>query len=299
MKATKYLASTAVLLSLAGTASPVLAATSTTPSDSSSEASASTVASVDTGALTKKTKQTMEIRKIIADTKKPVAGAHFTVYDITDLLNKVLKEQTDTLLGDENSESSKDKGDSSSSTSSSSSSESTSSSESSEKSKKSSSAESTESSSEETDSSSSTSSEDSSSDAANTVTEDNIDVSNLLRGEALNTELADRAGKLDNLKKFADGTTNDQGVYKFDVPIDGKYHAYYVVNDGTEAHATASEPFVIITPVVGDDGIVQDSVSIMPKSDPIEDPVSEQKMVQTGSKNFWDSLVEFFTGWLK
>lgn len=137
--------------------------------------------------------------------------------------------------------------------------------------------------------------------------------------------LLTRAQKLnaDQLKMFTQGTTakdgETDGVFKFKVPYDGKYRAYYIVNDGptTEPNgdiASQSDPFVLITPIVDSDGKLKDTVKVLPKSDetpapkdpsgdPSGDPntpsevVSNAKLYQTGHKNqsLFDKVIEYFS----
>ena len=67
-------------------------------------------------------------------------------------------------------------------------------------------------------------------------------------------KIASRASKLDpkEMKSFAEVTTEHDsaskkdGVARVKIPIDGKYHAYYVVNTSTpkEAMAKNSDPIV-------------------------------------------------------
>ncbi|KRL83942.1 pilin N-terminal domain-containing protein [Ligilactobacillus apodemi] len=94
-------------------------------------------------------------------------------------------------------------------------------------------------------------------------------------GDSLRKELSERASKLnsDQLKVVTEVT----------LPIDGKYHAYYVVNTETakESYATNASPIVVITPVTDSDGNYATEFTIYPKSDTIE---KEQPTQETPQK---------------
>ena len=123
----------------------------------------------------------------------------------------------------------------------------------------------------------------------------------LRKDDSLRKELAERAGKLDNkqLKEFATVTTehnkelNEDGVATVKIPLDGKYHAYYVVNSETpkEAHATNAKPIVVLTPVTDEQGLYAESFTVFPKSDAVpeekqpQDVVTSEKMYQTGKQH--------------
>ena len=123
----------------------------------------------------------------------------------------------------------------------------------------------------------------------------------LRKDDSLRKELAERAGKLDNkqLKEFATVTTeynkelNEDGVATVKIPLDGKYHAYYVVNSETpkEAHATNAKPIVVLTPVTDEQGLYAESFTVFPKSDAVpeekqpQEVVTSEKMYQTGKQH--------------
>lgn len=127
-------------------------------------------------------------------------------------------------------------------------------------------------------------------------------VEEMRKSDTLKKEIADRAGKLGDQqqKEFAsvktehDKDLDADGVARVKVPIDGKYHAYYVVNTDTpkETHAKNSDPVVVITPMTDENGEYAPDFTIYPKSD--MDKVSQTKMVQTGRESFWDRLVSWF-----
>lgn len=140
-------------------------------------------------------------------------------------------------------------------------------------------------------------------------------VEDLRKNDTIRKKVAERAAKLDpkEMKKFADVTTahddglKKDGIAKVKVPIDGKYHAYYVVNTETpkEAMAKNSDPVVVITPITDDNGKYSSEFYIYPKSEKItpnnpeskKPVVTEATMYQTGrSNNLWNSFVAFIQG---
>ncbi len=131
-------------------------------------------------------------------------------------------------------------------------------------------------------------------------------IEDMRKNDTIRKEVLSRAEKLNasQLKKFAevttakDNTLNKDGIARVKVPIDGKYHAYYVVNTDTakESMATNSSPVVIITPVTNDNGEYSKDFTIYPKSTAITPTTTTRKMVQTGKQtSFWDSVVRFFS----
>lgn len=112
-------------------------------------------------------------------------------------------------------------------------------------------------------------------------------VKNLRKGDSLRKEISERAAKLnkDQLKSIAEVTTGEDGVAEVKLPIDGKYHAYYVVNTETakESYATNASPIVVITPVTDDAGVYASEFTIYPKSDeiPKETPEKSPENVET------------------
>ncbi len=140
-------------------------------------------------------------------------------------------------------------------------------------------------------------------------------VEELRKNDTIRKKVAERAAKLDpkEMKKFADVTTahddglKKDGIAKVKIPIDGKYHAYYVVNTETpkEAMAKNSDPVVVITPITDDNGKYSSEFYIYPKSEKItpnnpeskKSVVTETTMYQTGrSNNLWNSFVAFIQG---
>lgn len=112
----------------------------------------------------------------------------------------------------------------------------------------------------------------------------------LRKDDSLRKELAERASKLDSkqLKEFATVTTehnkelNEDGVATVKIPLDGsKYHAYYVVNTETpkEAHATNAKPIVVLTPVTDEQGLYAESFTVFPKSDAVPEEKQPQEVV--------------------
>lgn len=128
-------------------------------------------------------------------------------------------------------------------------------------------------------------------------------VHDLMQKDTLKTELLARSQKLavSQLKEFATVTTNhdnelnSDGIAKVKLPLDNKYHAYYVTNTKTDAnqYATNSEPFIVITPVTQDDGLWAESFTVYPKSEEIPKP-KPVKMYQTGAKqqSWFDKLID-------
>lgn len=112
-------------------------------------------------------------------------------------------------------------------------------------------------------------------------------VEQMRKDDTIRKEVASRAAKLDpkSMKTFAqvttehDKTSNKDGVARVKVPIDGKYHAYYVVNTETpkEAMAKNSDPIVILTPSTDKDGKYSPEFTIYPKSEKVlPEKTSEQ-----------------------
>ncbi len=121
------------------------------------------------------------------------------------------------------------------------------------------------------------------------ITDDQITekVKDLRTGDSLRKEISERAAKLnkDQLKSIAEVITGEDGVAEVKLPIDGKYHAYYVVNTETakESYATNASPIVVITPVTDDTGVYASEFTIYPKSDeiPKETPEKSPENVET------------------
>lgn len=138
-------------------------------------------------------------------------------------------------------------------------------------------------------------------------------VRDLRNGDSLRKEISERASKLNNdqLKNVAEVTTDDSGAATVKLPIDGKYHAYYVVNTETakESYATNASPIVVITPVTENNGEYASEFTIYPKSDEVPKESEQGKeegpqktettatMYQTGHKD--QSLLSEFVSWVK
>lgn len=246
---------------------------------------------------------------------KGINGAVFKVYDVTDLMNTILKEQlkTDTKINADTKQidqaidsatTQDESGQATTGLSSSSASQTStidSSSQPSGVSKD----------------SSDSSTQTSSSKTAQVDKELEAKVKALTSNDTLRNLVAERAAKMDmgKLKTVATVTTatdkklKSDGVASVKLPIDGKYHAYYVVNTSTpkEAHATNSDPIVVFTPVSQDDGVYAENFTIFPKSDSIPKPqaktpatVTSVKMYQTGTtkQHSWlDKLIDTVWNW--
>lgn len=134
-------------------------------------------------------------------------------------------------------------------------------------------------------------------------------VQELRQNDTLRKEVESRAAKLskDQLKQVTTVTTshdnalNADGVARAKLPIDGQYHAYYVVNTETPAseHATNSAPIVVITPVTTDDGYYAPEFTVYPKSDAVPEETTEKKLFQTGHQSWWNQLVDWVQALVK
>lgn len=130
-------------------------------------------------------------------------------------------------------------------------------------------------------------------------------VEELRKVDTIRKEVSERAAKLnkDQLKKIAEVTTDQNGAAETKLPIDGKYHAYYVVNTETakDSYATNSAPIVVITPVTDSQGVYAPEFTIYPKSNSVPKPNTPQetqaKMFQTGHNN--QSFFSKVVNWLK
>lgn len=141
----------------------------------------------------------------------------------------------------------------------------------------------------------------------------NKQVNDLMQGETLQQTIATRADKLNSsqLKPIATVTTahdaklKSDGVAQVKLPIDGKYHAYYIVNTATPKalSVTNAAPIVVLTPVTQADGLYTDSFTIYPKSDTIPKAskpaqpakqISQVRLYQTGKtkQHNWFSAVK-------
>lgn len=123
-------------------------------------------------------------------------------------------------------------------------------------------------------------------------------VEQMRKDDTIRKEVASRAAKLDpkSMKTFAqvttehDKTSNKDGVARVKVTIDGKYHAYYVVNTETpkEAMAKNSDPIVILTPITDKDGKYSPEFTIYPKSEkvlPEKTPENKPENGKTSEQN--------------
>lgn len=123
-------------------------------------------------------------------------------------------------------------------------------------------------------------------------------VEQMRKDDTIRKEVASRAAKLDpkSMKTFAqvttehDKTSNKDGVARVKVPINGKYHAYYVVNTETpkEAMANNSDPIVILTPITDKDGKYSPEFTIYPKSEkvlPEKTPENKPENGKTSEQN--------------
>ncbi len=304
----------------------------------------------------------MIIRKVVATSEKDLSsdslqgvnGAKFTVYDVTDLMNTIIKEKlkvdesnpsdkqvdnalakaddTDTkaqemdLDTNNNAENSKENSESKKDDSkippvykwSKSSSEKDKSSKTTEESKSSSTTDKKDDSKDKSSSQSSVDSksksdksddkaEASSKSSSEKEKDDDTDdalieqVEEMRKDDTIRKEIASRAAKIDpkEMKTFAEVTTGHDsaskkdGVARVKLPIDGKYHAYYVVNTSTpkEAKVKNSDPIVVITPITDDNGKYSPEFTVYPKSEKIPDtpkpatPNTPQSQSQTQSQN--------------
>lgn len=141
-------------------------------------------------------------------------------------------------------------------------------------------------------------------------------IKDLQKGDKLRELVANRAYKLSSsqlktittVKTEYDSKLKRDGIARVKLPIDGKFHAYYVVNTDTpkEAYATNADPIVIFTPVTNENGMYSDEFMIYPKSDSISKPtpktpakVTSVPMYQTGTKHqsWFRSLLDTIWNW--
>lgn len=134
-------------------------------------------------------------------------------------------------------------------------------------------------------------------------------IEELRKGDTVRKEVSERAAKLnkDQLKSVAEVTTDQNGTAETKLPIDGKYHAYYVVNTETakESYETNSAPIVVITPVTDSQGMYAPEFTIYPKSNTLPKPTTPEetqaKMYQTGheDQSFFTKIMNWFNGLFK
>lgn len=251
---------------------------------------------------------------------KGVPNSKFVVYDVTDTMNSVIKEKLGVdedkanaalqVAAAKETAEDKEKAKASDSTSTSSSSNTESKASSNAKSTSTSTSGSSSSSTKETTSNSS--SKDVSSSSSNETKDDKELISKieeLRKGDTIRKEVSERAAKLnkDQLKSVAEVTTDQNGTAETKLPIDGKYHAYYVVNTETakESYATNSAPIVVITPVTDSQGMYAPEFTIYPKSNTLPKPTTPEetqaKMYQTGheDQSFFAKIMNWFNGLFK
>ncbi|MCT3267860.1 pilin N-terminal domain-containing protein [Lactiplantibacillus plantarum] len=137
---------------------------------------------------------------------------------------------------------------------------------------------------------------------SSTDSKDQASQQNMMKGNSLRLSIADRAAKLNadqlklvtTVKTAHDAKSNADGIARVTLPIDGKYHAYYVVNTDTpkDSHVANADPLVVITPITEDDGLYADSFTLYPKSDNIPQKRSQDlkkvtttRLYQTGNKS--------------
>lgn len=251
---------------------------------------------------------------------KGVPNSKFVVYDVTDTMNSVIKEKLGVdedkanaalqVAAAKETAEDKEKAKASDSTSTSSSSNTESKASSNAKSTSTSTSGSSSSSTKETTSNSS--SKDVSSSSSSETKDDKELISKieeLRKGDTIRKEVSERAAKLnkDQLKSVAEVTTDQNGTAETKLPIDGKYHAYYVVNTETakESYATNSAPIVVITPVTDSQGMYAPEFTIYPKSNTLPKPTTPEetqtKMYQTGheDQSFFTKIMNWFNGLFK
>lgn len=251
---------------------------------------------------------------------KGVPNSKFVVYDVTDTMNSVIKEKLGVdedkanaalqVAAAKETAEDKEKAKASDSTSTSSSSNTESKASSNAKSTNTSTSGSSSSSTKETTSNSS--SKDVSSSSSSETKDDKELISKieeLRKGDTIRKEVSERAAKLnkDQLKSVAEVTTDQNGTAETKLPIDGKYHAYYVVNTETakESYATNSAPIVVITPVTDSQGMYAPEFTIYPKSNTLPKPTTPEetqaKMYQTGheDQSFFTKIMNWFNGLFK
>lgn len=126
-------------------------------------------------------------------------------------------------------------------------------------------------------------------------------VSNTEELEKIQTEVLNRASKLnpDELKVVDTVKTVDDGTAKVKLPVDGVYHAYYIVNTETpnDLYVSNSKPLVVLTPMTNDNGEYVNEFTVYPKSEELERPkeVTSVKMIQTGHTSLFDKIINWFT----
>lgn len=269
----------------------------------------SKMATVTSGSDTSNSEDKSKTLGVSESDLKGVPNSKFVIYDVTDLMNSIIKEKlgvsdedmqkvTDTDKDDQTSENSKE---SKANNDKDSENKEESSTNSSEKTK-------------ETSEKQSSKTESSTDDEDDQKSDKELieKVKELRKGDSLRKEISERASKLnsDQLKSVAEVTTNDQGTAETQLPIDGKYHAYYVVNTETpkESYATNASPIVVITPVTDKDGMYAPEFTIYPKSDEIskEETTPQETpkettatMYQTGHVTFWDKITKWVSELLK
>ena len=143
-------------------------------------------------------------------------------------------------------------------------------------------------------------------------TSDGTDLSSTEELEKIQAEVLNRASKLntDELKVVDTIKTSDDGTAKVKLPVDGVYHAYYIVNTETpkDLYVSNSKPLVVLTPMTNDNGEYVNEFTVYPKSEELERPkeptpnnpeqpkeVTSVQMIQTGHTSLFDKNINWFT----
>ncbi|MEJ6358473.1 pilin N-terminal domain-containing protein [Lactiplantibacillus plantarum] len=203
---------------------------------------------------------------IPVDKFKGINNSTFKVYDVTDLMNQIIKEKLKVNTNKDVTTGSTDQG------------------------------------ADHVTAQSVTSSSENVNDNRNTNDQVAEEAQNMMKGNSLRLSIADRAAKLNadqlklvtTVKTAHDAKSKADGIARVTLPIDGKYHAYYVVNTDTpkDSHVANADPLVVITPITEDDGLYADSFTLYPKSDNIPQKRSQDlkkvtttRLYQTGNKS--------------
>lgn len=111
--------------------------------------------------------------------------------------------------------------------------------------------------------------------------------------------------KIGDLSVFAQGVTQTnngvRGLFEFTVPVkQHEYRAYYIVNDHVDnAQVSISEPLVLITPQFDESGVILKNVAIFPKST-FTPKIEILRLPDTGiQSDFISKIVSQLMSWLK
>jgi hypothetical protein len=111
--------------------------------------------------------------------------------------------------------------------------------------------------------------------------------------------------KVTDLNVFAQGVTQTnngvRGLFEFTVPVkQHEYRAYYIVNDHVDnAQVSISEPLVLITPQFDEAGVILKNVAIFPKST-FTPKIEILRLPDTGiQSDFISKIVSQLMSWLK